>query len=278
MNIHWFPGHMTKSLRMMEENIKLVDLVIYVLDARAPLSCINPSFEKLISGKKVIFVLNKCDLVQKQDAEKWASRLKNDDNEVLILSSVTSKSCAAIPAMAKKMCGEKLVKAANKGIKTCLRAMVIGVPNCGKSTLINNICGKGKTVTGNKAGVTRGKQWVKVNEYFELMDTPGTLYPKLSDETAAKRLAYIGSIKDEVVDSTELAFELVKELCIVAPNSLKERYNLQYMDDLSLIMSDIAKNRGFLFKGGEPDCDRAAVALIDDFRKGRLGKICLDTL
>ena len=276
MNIHWFPGHMTKSLRMMEENVKLIDVIIYVLDARAPKSCINPSFEPLILGKKIIYVLNKCDLVRKQDVDNWTARINGEGNEVIALSSVTSNSCSQIPVIAKKMCEEKLMRAKAKGIRACIRAMVIGVPNCGKSTLINNICQKGKTVTGNKAGVTRGKQWVAVNDYFELLDTPGTLYPKLSDVTAAKHLAYIGSIRDEVVDTTELCSELLAELIKIAPNSLIERYNVQDLSDIPHVMSDIAKNRGYLFKGGEPNFDRVATALMDDFRKGKLGKICLD--
>ena len=145
MNIHWFPGHMTKSLRMMEENVKLIDVIIYVLDARAPKSCINPSFEPLILGKKIIYVLNKCDLVSKQDVDNWTARINGEGNEVISLSSVTSNSCSQIPVIAKKMCEEKLKRAKAKGIRACIRAMVIGVPNCGKSTLINNICQKGKT-------------------------------------------------------------------------------------------------------------------------------------
>ncbi len=276
MDIHWFPGHMAKSLRMMEENVKLVDLIFYVVDARAPISCINPAFESIIKGKKVVYILNKADLVNGSDILPYLNVLKRKGDDAIALNSVNSKSISVLSDIAKRLCKDKLDRHAVKGIKATVRAMVIGVPNSGKSTLINSLCGKASALTGNKAGVTRGKQWVRISDYFEVLDTPGTLYPKLSDIKAAQRLAYIGSIRDEVVDKNELALSLLGELLSIDPNIIKNKYKIELSDDKLLIMSDIARSRGHILKGNEPDIDRTSIALIDDFRKGRLGKICLD--
>lgn len=267
---------MAKSLRMMEESVKLVDIIFYVVDARAPKSCINPAFEPIIKGKKIVFVLNKADLVSENDLAFWVSELKKEGDEAIALVGTSAKSTLVLSSIAKRLCKDKLDRFEGKGIKATIRAMVIGVPNSGKSTLINSLCKKASALTGNKAGVTRGKQWVRINDYFEVLDTPGTLYRKLSDEKAALRLAYIGSIKDEVVDKNELALCLIGELISIDPNIVKNKYKVQLCDDKLLIMSDIARSRGHILKGNEPDIDRTSVALIDDFRKGRLGKICLD--
>ena len=276
MNIHWYPGHMTKSMRLIEENLRLVDVLVYVLDARAPKSCINPQFDKLIGMRPVIYVLNKADLADKTATTQFVKALSGARSAVLEMNATASKSAAAIAATAKKLCAEKLERYRNKGVKASIKAMVIGVPNCGKSTIINNLCGAAKTVTGNRAGVTRGKQWVRVNDYFEVLDTPGTLYPKLEDQRAARRLAFIGSIKDEVVDTRELALELIDELQRVAPNALQDRYKTAATGEQAL--TDIGRARGFVVRGGEIDEDRAATALVDDFRKGRLGAITLDSI
>ena len=180
MQINWYPGHMTKSIRMMEENIKLVDAVIYVLDARAPKSCMNPNFDKFIEKLPVVFVLNKADLASEQSVAKWKKRLTGENREAVSVNSTVSKTSASVVALLKKLCANKINKFAQKGVKATVRVMIMGVPNTGKSTLTNNLCGKAKAITGNKAGVTRGKQWVKVSDTIEVMDTPGTLYPKLS--------------------------------------------------------------------------------------------------
>lgn len=275
MQINWFPGHMTKSMRLIEENLKLVDVLVYVLDARAPTSCINPQFDKLIGERPVIYVLNKTDLADSKTTEAFSKALSGPRSAVVTMNATASKSASAIVSLAKKLCGEKLERLRQKGVKSSIRAMVIGVPNCGKSTIINNLCGAAKTVTGNRAGVTRGKQWVRVNEFFEVLDTPGTLYPKLEDQRAARRLAFIGSIKDEVVDTYELALELIDELRSACPRTLAARYKTEAGGEEALV--DIAKNRGFILRGGEHDVRRAAVALVDDFRKGRLGAITLDS-
>ena len=278
MNINWFPGHMSKSIRMIEADIKLVDLAIYVLDARAPYSCLNPEFDRLIGSKPVIYVLNKADLGLKSRLDDWTDKLSSSRTVAVTTVGTASGSANAIVVSAKKLCGAKLEKYLNKGVKTTIRAMVIGVPNCGKSTIINCLCRSAKTVTGNRPGVTRGKQWVRVNEYFEVLDTPGTLYPKLSDQKVARRLAYIGSIRDEVVDTTELAMEFMRELKEYDPTIIERRYKADTSLEGEALLEAAARARGLMLKGGVPDTERMAVAVLDDFRKGRLGKITLENV
>ncbi|MCL2797814.1 MAG: ribosome biogenesis GTPase YlqF [Firmicutes bacterium] len=312
---------MTKSLREIEASLKLADVVLYVLDARAPYSCINPAFDALVEFKPVIYVLNKADLAPEASVTVWKERLlgkitnyklqitnsdgqgdgpigqggqggqgdgpiDHDKNEkrkrmAVALDGTASGSAKKILPLIKELARAKIEKCAKKGVNASLRGMVIGVPNSGKSTLINNFCGSAKTITGNKPGVTRGKQWVRVNEYFELLDTPGTLYPKLSDQTVARKLAYIGSVKDEVVDTFALACAFIEDMQKIAPEALQTRYGITQSSPPPCviplkIMSSIAASRGFLLRGGEADVERAASAVLDDFRKGRLGKICLD--
>ncbi len=276
MEINWYPGHMTKSMRMIEDEVKLVDAIIYVLDSRAPMSCINPQFDKFIGAKPTVYLLNKADLCEKADVEAWKARLKGENKTAIAVNSTSSGSSAAVVSAVKTLCADKINKLRSKGVKATVRAMILGVPNTGKSTLCNNLCGKAKAITGNRAGVTRGKQWVRVSDSVEVLDTPGTLYPKLSDRDIAKKLAYIGSIKDEVVDSFELASEFIKDLGALYPDALFVRYGIEDTADPRKALDEIAKRRGFMFKGGEVDAERAAVAVIDDFRKGRLGKLVLE--
>ncbi len=273
MEINWFPGHMAKALRETEANLKLADVIIYVLDSRAPSACLNPSLDALIKIP-VLYVLNKADMVEDAELEQWIKHF--GQGRVIAVNALKSNGAAAIKRCIKKISEDKLKKFAARGIRKCIRAVVVGVPNCGKSTVINNLCGNAKTVTGNRAGVTKGQQWVRVDDFLEICDTPGTLYPKLADVNKARHLAYIGSIRDEVLDIPSLSLELLRELSVIAPEALKNRYNTEYSDDFELFMSDIAKKRGFLLAGGIADTDKAAVALIDDFRKGRLGKIMLE--
>ncbi len=274
--INWYPGHMTKSIRMIEENIRLIDVLIYVLDARAPKSCINPDFARYIEKLPVVYVLNKCDLADSAETEKWSKLLCGDRSEAITVNSTVSKSTASVLAIIKKLCGGKIQKYAAKNIKTTIKAMVIGVPNTGKSTLINNLLGKAKAITGNRPGVTRGKQWFRVGEYIEVLDTPGTLYPKLNDQVSARHLAYLGSIKDEVVDTFELSVQLLSELAMLKPDAISSRYGFIPSESGEKDLEEVARSRSFLLKGGAPDTERASVALIDDFRKGRLGRITLD--
>ncbi len=274
MIINWFPGHMNRSLREMEEKIRLVDAVVDVLDSRAPFSCINPELDRISEGKPVVYVLNKADLVEAADLSCWIARLSGSGKYALKLDSTATNASKVLAEKLREVCADKIAKKKARGINAVIRAMVIGVPNSGKSTLINNLCGKAKTLTGNKAGVTRGQQWVRVTPYLEMLDTPGTLYPKLDDRTVALDLAFIGSIRDEVLDMYGLAAELVKRL---APSgAIERRYGVVPSADEHETLTDIARARGFLVKGGETDDERAAYAVIDDFRKGRMGKIILE--
>lgn len=275
-NINWYPGHMTKSIRMIEENIKLIDVLVYVLDARAPYSCINPDFERYIAKLPVIYALNKSDLADEAQTLKWQKRLTGERSTAIVLNSTVSKSSGAILSAIKRLCGGKIEKYGAKGVKTTVKAMVLGVPNTGKSTLINNLIGKSKAITGNKAGVTRGKQWFRVNEYVEILDTPGTLYPKLANQTIARHLAYLGSIKDEVVDTMELSIQLLKELYEIKPQILADKYSITQLSTDEEMLELVAKSRSFLLRGGAFDIERASTSVIDDFRKGRLGRITLD--
>ncbi len=277
MHIQWFPGHMAKSLREIEANLPLADVVLYVLDARAPRACLNPVFNEMAAHKPVIYVLNKADLVTGASVSAWVGELSQGGRAAVAVTGTASGAAQKILPLIQKMAAEKRAKYQNKGIRISLRGIVIGVPNTGKSTLINTFCGKAKTVTGNRPGVTRGKQWVRVSEYFELLDTPGTLYPKLSDQAAARHLAYIGSIKDEVTDIPALSRDFLGELSALCPSALKDRYGVVYDGDPDTAFEEIARARGLLHKGGAPDTERAAAAVLDDFRKGRLGKIALET-
>ena len=274
--INWFPGHMTKSLRMIDEEIKLVDIVIYVLDSRAARSCLTPEFDKRIEHKKIIYVLNKADLSDERTTRDWVKFFESENSVAISINSTSSKSTAMILEYAKKLCKEKLDNFKSKGVKRQLRAMVLGVPNSGKSTLTNNLAGSAKTIVGNRPGVTRGKQWVKVNDYFEVLDTPGTLYPKIEDIKIAHRLAFIGSIKDEILDRVELALFLVNELNSIDKNILVSRYNIEEDFESEEFLLAVAKSRGCMLRGNVPDITRASHALIDDFRKGRLGRISLE--
>lgn len=266
---------MNKSLREMEEKIKLVDAVIYVLDARAPFSCINPAFGKIIADKPVIYILNKADTVCETDLLPWVEKLSAGNAKAVRMNSTASGASKIIADKLFLLCKDKIERKKARGINTVIRAMVIGVPNSGKSTLINNLCGKAKTVTGNRAGVTRAQQWVRISPYLEVLDTPGTLYPKLDDQKLALNLAFIGSIRDEVVDTYELALELIKKL-FSESDALQKRYGIPLCGNAAEDLSVIALKRGLLIKGGQPDGDRAAAAIIDDFRKGRMGKVMLE--
>ena len=275
MYIKWFPGHMTKAIRMMEENLRLVDAVVYVLDARAVKSCINPLFQKLIAGKPALFVFNKCDLVETRELDGW-ERSFAAEGRITARSVGISGGCSRVVAGVKAVAAAKLDGFRVKGASVNGRTMVVGVPNSGKSTIINAVCGKAKTVTGDRPGVTRGKQWVSIDG-IDLLDTPGTLWGKFEDQTVAHHLAYIGSIREEVLDVAELACDFAAELKAEYPEALLSRYFLPELAETPAeILEQIAEARGCKARGGAPDYDRAARLLLDDFRKGRLGKIMLE--
>ena len=275
MNIQWFPGHMTKAIRMMEENLRLVDALIYVIDSRAVYSSNNPLFDKLIAGKKVLYVFNKCDLVEGRDLAPWCEKF-SAENKPYVKAVGTSGDCSAIVSGLKKIAADKIERFGERGANVSVRAMVVGVPNSGKSTVINAMCRRAGAVTGDRPGVTRGKQWMSIDG-VDFLDTPGTLWGKFEEESVAKHLAYIGSIRDEVLDIGELVYEFLDEIKAEYGANIAARYGMTELpDDTIGIFDAIAQARGFKVRGGEPDYDRTAKCVMDDFRKGRLGKIMLE--
>ena len=267
---------MTAAMRMMEENLKLVDGVMIVLDARAPKASMNSKLDKLFLNKKVLYVLNKSDLVEEADVKRTISEFGKLNREVIAISAMNKKAIDTLYSKIFSLLSEKVNRNKEKGIFKPIRIMVAGIPNTGKSTIINALCGGKKAVTGNKAGVTKGKQWVRLRE-LELLDTPGTMPPAFDNQELAKHLAYIGSMNDSNIDFNDLAFELLKELQVKYPGLLKEKYSIEDVNvDTLELMNGICVRRGFLRRGNEYDYERCATAVIDDFRKGRIGKIILD--
>lgn len=276
MSVQWFPGHMTKALRMMEENAKIVDAVGYVLDARAPLACFNPSFQKIVGNKPCVFILNKCDLADAKKTDAWCNYFKNRGEKFVKVTATASAEATKITAAFEYATAQLREKNQKKGVFKPVRFMILGVPNCGKSTLINCLAGKKTVVTGDKPGVTKGKQWVRLKNGLELLDTPGTLWPKFDDEQTAYELCFIGSIKDDVVDILEISQQLLKTLVEQYPAKVEERYKISLEPDFQTTFEKIAQKRGFLLRGGEIDVERCAKAVLDDFRKGKMGGITLD--
>ena len=278
MKINWFPGHMTKALRTMEAEIKNIDCVIYVIDSRAPFACLNPEFDKIIKNKPVIAVLNKIDMSDEEKVKGIIPNIRDYFGENCAIITQNSTASGALKTILKNienLCSEKIARNNAKGVNTFIKAMVIGVPNTGKSTLVNNLCGKAKALTGNKAGVTRGKQWVRVSQNIQILDTPGTLYPNIENPKTARFLAYVGSIKDEVLDTNDLAVDLIKDLLKQYPTVLEERYKIDTTGEVYEIIEAVAEVKKMVMKGGDYDYDRTCRMLIDDFRKTRLGKLTL---
>ena len=274
--INWFPGHMQKALRMMEAEAKNVDALIYVLDSRAPFACLNPEFVRIIGSKPILYVLNKIDLADEKKIKEIKTKLPGENKLVIELNSTASGAIGLVTSSLNSLCKATIEKYKNKGVNYFVRAMVLGVPNCGKSTLVNNLCGSKKAITGNKPGVTKGKQWVKLSNNIEILDTPGTLWPNLIDEAEARKLAFIGSIKDDVVEVEQLAIFLLEALLKTYPKELEERFSVPVENKTPLeIMEEIAERRKYVVRGGEIDYERTAKAILDDFRKGRIGKITL---
>lgn len=274
--INWFPGHMQKALRMMETEAKNVDALIYVLDSRAPFACLNPEFVRIIGSKPILYVLNKIDLADEKKIKEIKTKLPGENKLTIELNSTASGAIGLVTSSLNALCKTIIEKYKNKGVNYFVRAMVLGVPNCGKSTLVNNLCGTKKAITGNKPGVTKGKQWVKLSNNIEILDTPGTLWPNLIDEGEARKLAFIGSIKDDVVEVEQLSLFLLEALLKTYPKELEERFSVQVENKTPLeIMEEIAERRKYVVRGGEIDYERTAKAILDDFRKGRIGKITL---
>ena len=288
MNFQWYPGHMTKAIRMMQENIKLIDIIIELTDARIPAAGRNPDIDELGKNKYRLVILNKADLADPNVTKKWREFYESQGLIVMEMNSKTGNEASKVKDLVLKACAEKIERDKKRGIVgRPIRAMVAGIPNVGKSTFINKLAGRASAKTGNKPGVTKGKQWISLGKNMQLLDTPGILWPKFEDETIGLHIALIGSLNDENLDTTELACELIKILKEYYPNAIMEKYNIdsealkeleeeQYATPASAVLSAIAINRKCFKQGAVPDMDRAASLLLDDFRNGRLRRISLE--
>lgn len=277
MNLQWYPGHMTKAKRMMMEDMKLIDLVIEIVDARIPLASRNPDIDEMAKGKSRMILLNKSDLSDEKITRAWEEYFTNKGLTVVILDCRNRVGINKIQSAIQTACARKIERDRARGIlNRPIRAMVVGIPNVGKSTFINTLCKRACAKTGDKPGVTKGKQWIKLNKQTELLDTPGILWPKFESEEIGRNLAFIGSINDDIIDTGELATLLIGNLKEISKGALSERYSVSEDDEPYEILCNIARARGCLRKGGEFDCGKAADILLDEFRSGKLGRISLE--
>ena len=275
-NINWYPGHMKKTREMIQENLKMVDLVIEVIDSRIPVSSRNPIIDELVKGKKRIIILNKSDLADANEDKKWADYFAANGDEVLMMNCMLGNGVKQLFRMLEK---EQDRRNADKIRKKPLRMMIVGVPNVGKSSLINRMTGKKSTKTGDRPGVTKGKQWLTLPNGMQLLDTPGILWPKFEDPEVGLNLAFCGSIKDEILDTATLAMELIGVLSEKYPELLMERYKLEEICETPLeTMEAIATKRGFIFPGKRTDYERTARTVLDEFRGGKIGHITLERI
>lgn len=279
MNYQWYPGHMTKAKRMMQENISLIDLVIELVDARVPLSSRNPDIDELGKNKSRLILLNKSDLADPEENRRWMAYFKERGFHVLEINARSGQGLRAIQPKVQEACREKIERDKKRGIKNRpVRAIVVGIPNVGKSTFINSFAGKACAKTGNKPGVTKGKQWIRLNRELELLDTPGILWPRFESEEVGKKLAMIGSMNDDILQMTELASELLSWLLVHYREPLFARYQITGEEEVTPVemLALICENRRCYKKGQEPDYEKAAAILVDDFRSGRIGRITLE--
>lgn len=279
MNIQWYPGHMTKTMRALAKDISLVDIVLELLDARIPYSSKNPDIAELARRKKHIVILNKADLADEAVTSKWKRFYESAGLSVVAINSVSGGGTAEVMSAALELMKVKFGKDREKGrVSSITRAMVVGVPNVGKSTLINRYAGRQAAAAADKPGVTRGRQWIKIGPGFELLDTPGVLWPKFDDPNVGIKLAITGAVSDNIPDMVLLSFELIKLLGAVKPDSLKARYGVSIEEGSlpEVVLERIGEARGFKLKGGLIDEERAAITLLDEFRGGKLGRISLE--
>lgn len=277
MNIQWYPGHMTKAVRMMQEDIKLIDIVIELVDARVPFSSKNPDIDELAKNKFRLILLNKVDLADERMTELWEQYYREKGYAVVTINARSGAGMKSITNVIQETCKEKLERDRKRGIlNRPIRAMIVGIPNVGKSTFINSFAGKACTKTGNKPGVTKGKQWIRINKNVELLDTPGILWPKFEDQQVGIRLAIIGSIKDDILNIRELALEFIQYLVTAYPGILNEKYGVNEVQESYRILEQIAVNRQCKLKGDQPDYDKAAAILFENYRNGKLGRITLE--
>ena len=274
--INWYPGHMAKTKRMLAEQIRKIDLVLELCDARLPHSSRNPVIKELTTGKKRIVFLNKADLADPDETAKWLRVIRATGSEAYAIDSTRLKNKEIIQII-QKSTKEMVDKALSRGIRKTVRVMVLGVPNVGKSTLVNGLKGKSIAQTGDRPGVTRSSQWIRISPYLELMDTPGMLWPRLDDQQAAKRLCYIGSVKDNIADPYMLALSLLEELTKTCPDAVLNRFHIGSCNLKGQELIDAAcRGRGWLLKGNEYDYERASRIVLDEFRDGKIGRITLE--
>lgn len=279
MDIQWFPGHMTKTKRMMQENQKLIDIVVELVDARIPMSSRNPSIDEIFPSKPRLLLMNKSDIADEKLNEEWKKYFENKGIMTRSISSTTGKSLNDIFASCKEILKDKLEHDKARGlVNRPIKIMVVGIPNVGKSSFINKLSGRKSAVTGDRPGVTKGKQWIRLQNGFELLDTPGILWPKFEDVSVGEKLAFTGAIKDEIMDLEEIAMKLLKLLSENYPETLAARYKMTETDGLEAyeLLELLGRKRGFVVSGGEIDTERAAKILLDEFRGAKLGKITLE--
>ena len=279
LNIQWFPGHMTKARRMITENMKLIDAVGEVIDARIPLSSRNPDLDDLTPGKPRLIILNRVDQADRQATDRWAAHFRAGGAAVLETDSKTGKGVGGFPAAVRSLLSEKIERYNSRGQSgRILRVMVVGIPNVGKSSFINRAAKRKAADTSDRPGVTRGKQWIRIDNHLELLDTPGVLWPKFEDQTVAENLAFTGAVRDDIIDIETLGANLFLRLRQLYPDRISQRYRVDTTADTGgyELLASAAKNRGFLISGGQVDLNRMAVVLLDEFRGGKLGKITLE--
>ena len=278
MSINWYPGHMKKTKDLIEANLKLVDVVIELLDARIPISSRNPQFDQLIGHKKRVVALNKYDLADPVRTKRWIQYYADQGIKAIPINSLNGDGVSVLIDEAKATCTDVIEKAQRQGrMMRPIRAMIVGIPNVGKSSLINKLAGKNAAKTGNKPGVTKGKQWIRLNKEVELFDTPGILWPKIEEDAMGIKLACSGAIKDEILNIEDIAFHLITMIMVDYKRVFFERYKIEpEMEDVVEIMTFIGRKRGCLVRGNEVDLEKASRLIVDEFRKGVIGRITLE--
>ena len=280
MNIQWYPGHMTKTKRLIAENLKLIDIVIELVDARAPFSSKNPDIDVLANNKPKIVIMNKIDLANSEITNQWTKWYENQGARVVQVNSINGSGVSKVIQVAQELMKDKIEADRKRGrINRPIRAMIVGIPNVGKSTFINKLVGKSSAKTGDRPGVTRGKQWIRIRKGFEMLDTPGILWPKFEDQQVALNLGFIGAIKDDILDVVTLSYALIAHLNKIEPDAIKNRYKVEIApkESSDMIFDKIARKRGFIISGGEIDDLRTAQILLDEFRGGKLGYISVES-
>ena len=277
MDIQWYPGHMAKATRLLGEDLRLIDVVVELVDARAPASTRNPDFDAMFSGKARAVLLNKSDLADPASNARWLDHYRAQGLPAAEVVSTANSSKKQVTAIIERAAAPRVAQMRAKGVNKVVRAMIVGIPNVGKSTLINRIAGQTRAKTSDKPGVTRAKQWVRITPYLELLDTPGLLWPKLADQAQARHLAFIGSVRDEILDAEQLAASLLLALTRLSPAQVAGRYKLITPEaDSDEMLRQAALSRGFLIAGGAPDTERAARIVLDEYRAGRIGRFTLE--